>query len=55
MRLSLFRFIQDESGGAAIEYSLVAMLIAMAVITAITSVGNNLGNTWNKVANSTNN
>ncbi len=48
---SLFnRFIKDESGATAIEYGLIAALIAVAIIAALGTLGNNLTNTFNKIA-----
>ncbi len=44
-------FLSNESGATAIEYGLIAALIAVAAIVAMQSVGNNLGNTFNNVAN----
>jgi pilus assembly protein Flp/PilA len=36
------KFIRDENGATAIEYSLLASLIAVAIITTVTAVGTNL-------------
>ncbi|MCF4126998.1 Flp family type IVb pilin [Methylobacterium sp. SyP6R] len=52
MITKLKRFVSDESGATAIEYGLIATLIALAVIVAAGTVGNNLGNQFNKIANS---
>jgi pilus assembly protein Flp/PilA len=47
---SLVRFIKDESGATAIEYSLIAGLIGIAIITAVTSVGTEVSNSFDSVA-----
>ena len=36
----LLRFLRDEKGTTAIEYSLIAALVALAIIGGVTSVGN---------------
>ena len=51
--MSIFnRFVKDESGATAIEYSLIAALMAAAIITALgtfktdlTAAFTNIGNT----------
>ena len=45
------RFIKDQSGTTAIEYSLVAGLIAMVIIGAVTHVGTALSTRYNTIAN----
>jgi len=41
--MSIFnRFMQDESGATAIEYSLIAALMAAAIIGALTTFSGNL-------------
>jgi pilus assembly protein Flp/PilA len=42
MRTIISRFLRDESGVTAIEYTLIAALIAVVSITAFTSVGTSL-------------
>jgi pilus assembly protein Flp/PilA len=44
------RFVQDDSGATAIEYGLIAALVSVAIIVALGTLGNNLGNTFNNVA-----
>ena len=39
---NLQRFISDESGATAIEYSLIAALIGVAVISAVKMLGTTL-------------
>ncbi|MEN3971801.1 Flp family type IVb pilin [Sphingomicrobium sp. XHP0235] len=41
----------NDKGATAIEYGLIAALIAVAAIAAMTSIGENLGSTFNEVAN----
>ena len=36
------RWLTDDSGATAIEYSLVASLIAVVIVTALATVGTNL-------------
>lgn len=38
------RFVQDESGATAIEYSLIATIIGIACVTIFISVGDGLVN-----------
>ena len=42
--------IKDKKGATAIEYGLIAALIAVAAITAMGNIGNQLGTTFNNVA-----
>lgn len=42
MRPMILRFLRDESGVTAIEYTLIAALIAVFSITAFTNVGTSL-------------
>jgi pilus assembly protein Flp/PilA len=51
MKALVSRFLKDESGATAIEYGLIASLIAVAIITAATTLGNNIGLTFNSIAN----
>ena len=46
----LSRFISDESGVRAIEYSLIASLIAMVIVGAVTLVGTSLAPIFSSVA-----
>ena len=46
----LKRFLNDESGATAIEYSLLAGLIAVVIVTGAGSIGNMLGDRTNTVA-----
>jgi pilus assembly protein Flp/PilA len=45
------RFIRDEEGVTAIEYALIAALIAVVIIVAVRTVGQDVNNTFQKVAN----
>ena len=50
--LSIFRrFMKNEQGATAIEYTLIASLIAVAAITAMTTVGGKVSNVLSNVAN----
>lgn len=44
------RFAKDESGATAIEYGLIAALIALAVISGARLLGQEVGNTFNDIA-----
>lgn len=48
--MSVFnRFVKDESGATAIEYSLIAALMAAAIITAVTALGGNIGTAFTNI------
>ena len=38
----IYKFLQDEQGAAAIEYSLLVSLIGMMVVGALQALGGNL-------------
>jgi pilus assembly protein Flp/PilA len=44
------KIIKSKKGATAIEYGLIAALIAVAAIAAMGNIGNQLGNTFNNVA-----
>ena len=44
------RFAKDESGATAIEYGLIAALIALAIIAGAGALGNQVGSTFNSIA-----
>ena len=50
MNLFAKRFLLDDTGATAIEYSLVAAMIAVVIVTAVTTVGTNLNVRYNSVA-----
>jgi pilus assembly protein Flp/PilA len=50
MKNLLSRFVANESGATAIEYSLIAALIAVVMITAVSKVGTSLSNKFNTIA-----
>jgi len=52
MKVTIKRFVRDESGVTAMEYGLIAALIAVVIITAVQLVGTNLTATFNTVAGS---
>lgn len=45
------RFIRDEEGVTAIEYALIAALIAVVIIAAVKLVGQDVNNTFQRIAN----
>jgi pilus assembly protein Flp/PilA len=48
--LKLRKIIRNSKGATAIEYGLIAALIAVAAVSALTTVGENVGGTFNNVA-----
>ena len=49
--MTLFnRFVKDESGATAIEYSLIAGGIAVAIVTVVVNVGTALNTTFTTVS-----
>jgi pilus assembly protein Flp/PilA len=49
--MSLFkRFLRDETGATAIEYSLIAVGIAVAIITVVGSLGTVLQKTYSGIS-----
>jgi pilus assembly protein Flp/PilA len=44
------KIFKNEEGATAIEYGLIAALIAVAAIAAMQNIGDNLGTTFNAVA-----
>lgn len=49
------RFIRDEEGVTAIEYALIASLIAVVIILAVSYVGQDVNNTFQKIADTLSN
>ena len=45
------RFLKDESGATAIEYSLIAALIGVAVISAVKMLGTTLSSKFSNISN----
>ncbi len=43
------KFVKDESGATAIEYSLIAALVSVASIAALTSLGGSLTATFGSI------
>lgn len=43
------RFVMDDSGATAIEYSLIAALISIAIISGASLLGNNLNQKFNAI------
>jgi pilus assembly protein Flp/PilA len=49
------RFIFEESGATAIEYSLIAVLISVAIIAAVTMMSGSIGTLFNYIGNTAGN
>ncbi len=49
MRNLVTRFAMDQSGAAAIEYSLIAAGISVAIITVMQALGSKLNATFNGI------
>ena len=49
MKTVFSRFLKDESGATAIEYSLIAALIGVAVIAAVKSLGLTLSSKFSNI------
>ena len=50
MRKMIQKFLANESGATAIEYSLIAALIAVAIISGVTAVGTKLSTAFGAVS-----
>ena len=50
MRKMIQKFLANESGATAIEYSLIAALIAVAIISGVTAVGTKLSTSFGSVS-----
>jgi pilus assembly protein Flp/PilA len=50
MKLSVARFLKDESGATAIEYGLIAVGISVAIMVAVNGVGTKLIAVFNSIA-----
>jgi pilus assembly protein Flp/PilA len=46
------RFLTDETGATAIEYSLIAAGIAVAIVTAVSGVGSSLRTKFTAISTS---
>jgi pilus assembly protein Flp/PilA len=51
MRREIKRFLRDQSGGTAIEYSLVAGLMSLAIIVALKTMGSRVDTNLRNVSN----
>lgn len=49
---TIHRFLADETGATAIEYSLIAAGIAVAIITAVNGVGSALSTKFTVISTS---
>ena len=50
MKNLVARFLNDESGAAAIEYALIAGLIALAIVTGATALGGDIGGKFTSIS-----
>lgn len=51
---SFYRFIRDDSGASAIEYTFLAALIALAAVLGMQAVGQSVAGTLNDAASGLN-
>jgi pilus assembly protein Flp/PilA len=49
MKNFLNRFVHDESGATAIEYSLIAALMAVALIVAVPTLGSGITTSFSSI------
>jgi pilus assembly protein Flp/PilA len=49
MKNLVARFVNDESGAAAIEYALIAGLIALAIVVGATALGQAIGTKFTNI------
>jgi pilus assembly protein Flp/PilA len=50
MRVALRKFIEDESGATAIEYSLISVMIAAVIIAGFATFGPALQGQFDKIS-----
>jgi pilus assembly protein Flp/PilA len=50
MKSLVTRFVNDESGAAAIEYALIAALIGLAIVVGATALGSAINAKFNAIA-----
>jgi pilus assembly protein Flp/PilA len=50
MKNLVARFLNDESGAAAIEYALIAGLIALAIVGGATALGGAIGTKFTNIS-----
>ena len=50
-RLSLTRFVVDESGATAVEYGLIVACIFLAIIGGLSLFANNASNMYTTISN----
>ena len=55
MLSQLARFLRDETGATAIEYSLIAALVSIAAIAALTALGDQLEVVFSRIIGVMNN
>jgi pilus assembly protein Flp/PilA len=54
MRMTIKKFLNDESGATAIEYGLIAALISVVIIGVLGLIGTRLNTKFTSIANSLN-
>ena len=54
MRATFRRFLQDQSGATAIEYTLIASLLSIAIIVGATTLGGKLNTTFEAISTKVN-
>lgn len=50
MQGSIVRFISQDDGATAIEYSLIASLIFLVILVAVTAMATQVTDMWNTIA-----
>ena len=50
LKMSLKRFLRDESGATAVEYGLITALISVVIMASLNSVGVGVKNTFSTVS-----
>lgn len=50
MAVSVRKFMRDETGATAIEYSLLASVLALAVVAGARAIGTSLSTTFPKIS-----
>jgi len=53
-RITMTKFLRDESGATAIEYALIAAGIGVAIIAAVNALGTQISNAFTNIGTSLN-
>jgi pilus assembly protein Flp/PilA len=51
MRQRVAKFLVNDSGATAIEYSLIASMIALAIVGSVTALSGKVQSTYSNIAN----